>query len=327
MTDEKYSFIIPCYNSGETVFSVVTLLVKEMNKLGRSIHEVVLVNDCSPDGNATISALRDLSKQYEFVKVINLAKNTGQHNAIMAGLRNATGNVFIGLDDDLQTHPSQLDKLFSTYEKGYDVVYGYYPKKKHSMFRNVGSHINSIASRVFMEKPADVKTSSFWIIRKFVRDSVIEYKGHYSYMSGLFLRATHNIHSVPIEHFERKIGKSNYNIKKLISLWSNLICFSVKPIRLAMYSGYLIAAISLIMLLFIVIKKIIEPTIVIGWTSLMSVILLSCGLNLIFLGLVGEYIGRIFLEVNNTPQYVIKEIIMNGSEIQVSKNIDNEGGV
>ena len=199
-----YSIIIPCYNSSKTIRKVVELTMQEMERQKRTPYEFVLVDDFSPDGGATVKELEALADEYACVKVVELAKNSGQHNAVMAGLNYACGDALIAMDDDMQTHPSQLPVLFEEFDKGYDIVYGYYPQKKHSLFRNFGSYVNYLSVRILIGKPKDMKTSSFWIIRRFIRDYVIEYKSQYTHLQGLFLRTTRNISSVPVKHFERE---------------------------------------------------------------------------------------------------------------------------
>lgn len=304
-----YSVIIPCYKSSATIEKVVRLTSEELERLGRNEYEFVLVNDCSPDGGETIRALRETAEKYPFVTVIDLAKNVGQHNALMAALNYARGDYIIAMDDDMQTRPSELSKLFDELEKGYDVVYGYYPEKKHGFFRNIASFMNYISVRVLIGKPKELKTSSYWVMRKFVRDSIIQYTNRYAYMQGLVLRTTSNISCVPIQHFEREEGVSGYTWKSLFRLWKNIIGFSIVPLKLATYSGYLSFAAGIIGALIIFIKKLINPDIPIGYSSTMVTILIFSGLNMLFVGLVGEYVGRTFLGINKEPQFVVKEII------------------
>lgn len=305
----KYSFVIPCYNSSMTISEVVEQTAQEMKHMGREDFEFVLVNDCSPDGGKTIQKLSELSRTYDFVKVIDLAKNAGQHNAIMAGLNYSSGDVIIGMDDDMQTHPSQLGKLFDEFEKGYDIVYGYYPEKKHSMFRNLGSRFNHFTVRLLIGKPKELKTSSYWVIRRFIRDNVIQYQSPYTYLQGLFLRTTQNIASVPIQHFKREVGQSNYTFRKLVQLWGNILGFSIVPLRLSVWCGYLFSGVGLIGAITILIKKILNPAMALGWPSLMVVICFFSGIILLFLGLIGEYIGRMFLQIGRQPQYVVRQVL------------------
>ena len=303
-----YSIIIPCYNSSKSIRKAVELTMAEMDRLERVPYEFVLVEDASPDGGATSAELKALSEEYTCVTAVQLASNAGQHNATIAGLNYASGDILISMDDDLQTHPSKLHILFDEMDKGYDIVYGYYPDKKHSSFRNFGSYINSLSVRLFIGKPKDMRTSSFWMIRKFVRNYVIEYKNKYTYLQGLFLRTTRNIASVPIKHFERETGTSNYTLKKLLKLWTNIMGYSVKPLRMATLAGGVFSVISIIAAIVIIIRKLLVPAMAIGWPSIMVAICFFGGLNLMSLGLIGEYVGRMFLGMNREPQFVVREI-------------------
>lgn len=309
MSKKMYSIVVPCYKSSQTIEKLVELTTAEMKKMGCDNIEFVLVNDCSPDDGETIEVLKKLAAKNKNIKVVNLGKNAGQHNAMMAGLRYAEGDTIISMDDDLQTHPSQLPKMFAAYEEGYDVVYGYYPEKKHSLFRNFGSWFNRFSVSVLLGKPKDVISSSFWIMRKYVRDNIIQYQGSHTYLLGLILRATSNIKSVPVKHFEREYGQSGYNLKALIKLWSNIIGFSSKPLQLAMYIGNIMAIGAVMFGITIIIRKVIDPTLSVGWPSIMVAILFGTGINLFFLGLLGEYVGRVYLHLNREPQYVIKDVI------------------
>ena len=303
-----HSVIIPCYKSSHTIREVVELTAAELTKLKKTPFEFVLVDDASPDDGATLTELKKLADEYGYVKVVELAQNAGQHNAVMAGLNIAEGDVLIAMDDDLQTHPSQLPKLFEAFDQGYDIVYGYYPEKKHSGFRNFGSWVNYTSVRILIGKPKELKTSSFWIIKKFVRDYVIEYKSHYTHLQGLFLRTTRNIASVPVEHFDRAYGESGYTFKKLVSLWSNIMGYSIVPLRIATRTGTFFAILSILGAIAIALKKIIAPTSAVGWYSMMVSICFFSGLIMIFLGLIGEYLGRMFQGMTNNPQYVVRNI-------------------
>ena len=312
----KYSIIIPCYNSSHTIRQVVDLTCKEMNDLGRTPFEMILVDDFSPDGGATAAELIALSAEYENVVAIELARNGGQHNAIMAGLNYAEGDYIILMDDDMQTHPSQLSPLLAKFDEGFDVVYGYYPDKKHSAFRNFGSWVNYTTVRILIGKPKGLRTSSFCLMRKYVRDSIIRYPAQYSHMQGLVLRTVSpaKIASVPIQHFDRAYGTSNYSLKKLISLWSNIAGFSIVPLRISRTFGEILSAIGILGMIWLIFRKIIKSTQILGWTSTMMAIIFFSGVILITLGIVGEYIGRMFLTISNYPQYVVRNVYRNGKE-------------
>lgn len=306
----KISIIIPCYNSQHTIRDVVESTSKELTKLNLMPFEFILVDDCSPDGGKTAQEIINLSNDYSYVTAIELAKNAGQHNAIMAGLHYAKGDYIVLMDDDGQTHPSQFNALFSKFSEGFDVVYGYYPDKKHSSFRNFGSKINYFTVRLLIGKPKDIKTSSYCMMRKYVRDAIIEYPAHYPHMQGLVLRTVSpsKIASVPIQHFDRTYGSSNYTIKKLLALWSNIAGFSTVPLQISKRFGAGISLIGLIGIIWLIVQKVLHHTQILGWTSTMMTIIFFAGVILMTLGIVGEYVGRMFLTVGKYPQFVIRDI-------------------
>ena len=306
----SYSIVIPCYRSSHTIRDVVKLTSEEMTRIGRTPFEFILVDDFSPDQGATIRELRSLADQYDFVTVVELAKNAGQHNAIMAGLHQAKGDIIILMDDDGQTHPSQLSTLLGGLDDAHDVVYGYYPEKKHSGFRNFGSWVNFTTVRILIGKPKDLRTSSYCVMRKYVRDSIIEYPAQYSHMQGLVLRTVspERIQSIPIQHFERAYGTSNYSLRKLISLWSNIAGFSIVPLRISRRIGEFLALMSFLGMIWLIIQKLSQHTQILGWTSTMLTIIFFSGITIMTLGIVGEYIGRMFLTIGKYPQFVVRDV-------------------
>ena len=299
------SIVIPVYNSENTISDVVNGIIETLNN--KYSFEIVLVNDSSRDNS--LEACRNLCSKYSFVKLISFSKNFGQHNALMAGFNFATGDYVISMDDDLQNPPEEMLKLIKTIKDGnYDVVFAEYDSLKETFFRRAGSKINNYMSNELTEKPKEVYVTSYFILRSFVKDEIIKYEGPYPYIGGLIFRITKNVSTIKIKHEVREKGTSNYNIKKLLSLWINgFTGFSVKPLRMATIAGGVFSFISFIYIMYIVIRKITNGNINIGWTSLMAVSVFFGGLQLLFLGIIGEYIGRIFLCINNKPQYVIKE--------------------
>lgn len=315
-----HSIVIPCYKSSETIRKVVEMTSAKLDEIGRKEYEFILVDDYSPDGGKTLEVLKTLAADYSFVKVISLARNSGQHNALMAALNYASGDYIIAMDDDMQTHPSQLPLLLEEIEKGYDIVYGYYPEKKHSPFRNFGSFVNHMTVRILIGKPKNMRTSSYWVIRRFVRDYVVQYQSPYTHMQGLFLRTTRNISCIPIQHFQRESGQSGYTFKKLIQLWSNIMGYSVVPLRMAAYFGYFFSALSILGAIVIIIRKIVNPAMQMGWPSMMVALCFFGGLIMLFLGLIGEYLGRMFLGMNRNPQYVVREVISQDQDGNIDRS-------
>ena len=226
------SIVIPCYNSEATIRKVVEMVMEEFKKMDGYDCEFVLVNDGSPKDN-TYGEIKKLGEQYQNVKGINLLRNFGQHNALMAALHYTEGDFILGMDDDMQTHPSQISKLIHKMEEGYDLVYGCYPKRKNSFLKNVTSKLNEVSSRILLGRPKDIVSSNFWMITRQIKDEVVKYDSFNPYIDGIFYRTTHKIGNVEVEHFKRAVGTSNYTLKKLIKLWLAYWNYSVIPLRIS----------------------------------------------------------------------------------------------
>lgn len=305
---KKVSFIIPCYRSEKTIAHVVAEIEETMNAMGKYGYEIVLVNDCSPDG--TFNTIRGLCAEKSYVKGINFARNFGQHSALMAGLRHAEGDYVVCLDDDGQTPADEVGKLLEKLEEGYDAVYASYAHKQHSLFRNMGSRVNDWMTRVMLGKPKELQVSSYFAVQRFIVEDMIKYENSYPYVIGLVLRATKNVVNVPVNHREREEGRSGYTMKKLLALWLNgFTAFSVLPLRLATTIGVGCAGLGFIYGIYTIVKKFINPEVPMGFSSVMAALVFFGGMIMVMLGLVGEYIGRIYISMNNSPQYVIRERI------------------
>ncbi len=302
------SFVIPCYRSENTLPKVIEEINMTMGTLGDYSYEIILVNDSSPDG--TINTIRELCTNYKNITGIDLAKNFGQHAALMAGMRQAKGDVVVCLDDDGQTPADEVSKLLDKLNEGYDVVYASYGKKKHSLFRNFGSKVNELMTRVMLGKPKELYVSSYFAAKKFVVEDMIRYEHSYAYVIGLVLRATKNIANVEVNHRSREEGTSGYTLKKLLGLWFNgFTAFSIKPLRIATIIGVMCAGGGFAYGIYTIVKRLILPDIQAGFSALMSMLVFMGGMIMLMLGLIGEYIGRIYISMNNSPQYVIREII------------------
>ncbi len=305
------SFVIPCYRSEQTITGVVEEIRETMGQLTGYTFEIILVNDCSPDN--TFGTIRQLCGKYDNIIGVNLAKNFGQHSAIMAGLHYATGDVCVFLDDDGQTPANEVGKLLETIEQGADVAMASYDHKMHSHFRNWGSRVNECMMHVMLHKPKELFVSSYFAVKRFVADSMLQYSNSYPYLPGLLLRATKNIVNVPVHHREREVGTSGYTLKKLLGLWFNgFTAFSVVPLRIATAAGVISAFVGFLYGIYTIIRKLVDPNILLGFSSIMAAILFIGGMLMIMLGLVGEYIGRIYISLNNSPQYVVREAIGKG---------------
>ena len=302
------SIVIPCYNSQATIRKVTEMVMEEFKKMDGYECEFVLVNDCSPKDD-TYGEIEKLGRDYPNVKGINLLRNFGQHNALMAALHYTSGDYILGMDDDMQTHPSQISKLIHKMEEGFDLVYGCYPKKKNSMLKNLSSKINEVSSRILLGRPKNIVSSNFWMITKQVRDEVIKYDSFNPYIDGIFYRTTHKIGNVEVEHFKREVGTSNYTLKKLMKLWLAYWNYSVIPLRISSVLGCLSAAGGFLAALCIIIYKLIDPTVTVGWASTICIMVVLAGLILMVLGIIGEYLGKMILILNRTPQYIVRETI------------------
>ena len=311
----KLSFVIPCYRSADSVGDVIRRIINTVLVDGRYDYEIICVNDYSPDN--TLDVLRTIAKENEKVKVIALSRNFGQHSALMAGYNHVSGDIVICLDDDGQNPPEEMFKLIDKLEEGYDLVSARYLEKKHSLFRRMGSKVRMSMSTYLVNKPKEIDLNSYCAFRRFVADEIIKYRNAYPFVHGLMLRVTRNIANVEILHRERESGSSGYNLRKLVALWMNgFTAFSEKPLRLASLTGMLCAVAGFLYGVIIIIQRLINPEMLAGYSSIMAVVLFLSGINMLFLGLLGEYIGRMYICLNNAPQYAIREKINVGVNCQ-----------
>ena len=302
------SFVIPCYRSAQMIGGVVEEIDRTMEGTDGYTYEIILVNDASPDD--TFEAIRALCAGRKDICGVNLAKNFGQHAALMAGFRHARGDVVVCLDDDGQTPANEVGKLLAKLEEGYDVVYAKYAHKQHSMFRNFGSRINERMTRIMLGKPKELYLSSYSAMKKFVAQELIRYENPFPYVIGLVLRTTKKIANVEVTHREREIGTSGYTMGKLLGLWFNgFTAFSIKPLRIATVVGVASACVGFAYGIYTIVKKFVNPAVPVGFSALMATLVFFCGLILIMLGMIGEYIGRIYISMNNSPQYVVRECV------------------
>lgn len=306
------SFVIPCYRSAKTVGSVVETIQNTVASREGFESEIILVNDCSPDD--TFKVIEELTEKYDNVVGIDIAKNSGQSCATMAGLRYSRGDLVAVSDDDGQT---PIETVFEFYDKmqsgNYDVVCARYGERgNRSFFRKLGSKANDAMIKYCLDKPDDINTSVYFLAKRFVVDEMIKYNNAYPHMGGLLLRTTYNIGNVDLVQKDRLEGSSGYSLKKLMSLWINgLTTFSIKPLRAAVFFGGIMSLLGFLTIIILVIQKLAGGDIALGWTSLIATNILVGGIILIVLGIIGEYVGRVYLCLNQTPQYVIRSVIDN----------------
>jgi glycosyltransferase involved in cell wall biosynthesis len=310
MSGPALSFVIPLYHSAETIASVVHDIEALPIEGG---HEIVLVNDGSSD--ATSAVCRDLLRTAKCpITLVEHARNFGEHNAVLTGWRHARGAHIVNLDDDGQNPPAEAARLWRhAVTTGLDVVFGHYAEKQHSAWRNLGSWFTNRMTDWAIDKPAGFYLSSFRCVTAFVAQQVISYAGPYPYIDGLLLQVTQRIGSIEVRHEPRRAGQSTYTLRRLVRLWlSAWVNFSVLPLRIATVVGFALAGIGVVALAAVVWLwwEGRGPSYGFGW--LMSGMLIFSGTQLVLLGLIGEYVGRMFLTVNQRPQAIVRDVVKSG---------------
>jgi glycosyltransferase involved in cell wall biosynthesis len=321
----RLSIVIPVYRGEATIDRLVRTLVEAFGSVYRL--EIVLVNDGSPDGSASVC--RALAHAFPCVTFLNLSRNFSEHNAVMAGLNHTTGDHVVIMDDDFQNPPEEVVKLVNEIDRGgYDVVYSSYTQKKHHWARNLGSGFNNLVASVLISKPRDLYLSSFKVISRFVVDELIQYRGPYPYIDGLILRFTRNYSCVQVRHDDRPEGQSSYTLRKLVALWLNMFTnFSILPLRLASMLGLLLSVTGVVMAAGFVVEKLVDPDLPSGWASLIVSLFLIGGVQLFALGMIGEYLGRLFLKDNGRPQFVIREVVRGQALPDALERVTTRGAV
>lgn len=306
---KKISFIIPCYGSEKTVGKVIEEIISVVKEKKSYSYEVVCVNDCSKDNVLTV--LKKIAKGDKNVKVISFAKNMNRPSAVMAGLKYSSGEYRVILDDDGQCPMQNLWKLLKPLEEGTaDVSMAKYPERKQSIFKDFGTATNKAMTRFFLDRPKGLEFTNFMALRSFIADEIIKYDNPYPYLTGLLLRSTANFANIPMEERKRISGSTTFSFKKMLDLWLNgITAFSIKPLRISTFIGVLCAIAGFIYGLVLIIEKIAGVDIAVGYSSIVAILLFIGGIIMIMLGFIGEYIGRIYISINNSPQYVIKETV------------------
>lgn len=303
------SVVVPVYRGANSVGQLVDAL--SALKIDGGL-EIVLVNDGSPDNSLDVCKAL-VAKATVPITLVNLSRNFGEHNAVMAGFRHARGQWTITMDDDLQNPPEEVIKLLDhARTNGYDAVYTYYDDKKHAAWRNWGSQFTNWVADILLEKPKNLYLSSFRCLSAFVVEQVVTYEGPFPYVDGLVMQVTQNVGRIRVTHLPRAEGRSNYTLRRLIRLWMNMFLnFSVMPLRLSTLAGMALSALGFIGAIVVIIESLMTQTPP-GWGSLMATVLLVSGVQLVIVGLVGEYLGRLFLTINRKPQNIVREVFRSG---------------
>ena len=306
MHANKISFVIPCYGSEHTLESVVNEIRDTLGQRPDFDYEIILVDDCSPDG--VYGVIRRLCQEDPHIYGILFARNFGQHSALLAGMRRCSGDVCVFLDDDGQTPADSFWALIDALNDNVDVAYASYRqgRKKHSLFRNFGSAVNERMLRLILHKPSDLEVTSYFAAKRYVIQEACRYQNPFPYAIGLILRTTKRIVNVPVQHRARMQGSSGYTLRKLLALWTNgFTAFSVLPLRFASALGFIFSGCGFVYVMYLIIRKLIDPSVPLGYSSIMAAILFIGGILMLLLGMLGEYVGRIYVSINSNPQYVI----------------------
>lgn len=301
----EISVVIPVYGSARILPALADRLQAALSATTRAGgFEVVLVHDHGPDDAWQV--IQELARTRPWLKGVNLRRNAGQHNAVMAGFAHAKGEFVITMDDDLQHDPDDIPRIIDTLRNGADLCYVQFESRRHALWKRAGSAFNDMVASILLNKPRDLYLSPFRGMRREICEAALTYQGPFVYVDGLLLQSTSNYTMITARHHDRQDGQSGYSLRKSISLWLQMATsFSIVPLRLVSLAGLIASAFAFLFALGVIIRKFAVPDMAVGWPSLIVAILFMGGLQLLALGAIGEYVGRILLNVNNRPQYVV----------------------
>lgn len=322
MKKTRISFVIPCYRSEKTINKVVDEIITTVGQRPEYEYEIIAVDDQSPD--AVFEVLKAFASQNPQIKALRLAKNMGKHAAVLAGYAVATGEFIVDLDDDFQSPVYELWKMLEPVANDEcDYVTAKYHTKRQSAWKRLGSDLNLWMSSYMLKKPSNLRFENFSVMRSFVAKEMIKYRHPYPYLEGLVLRVTQKIKTVEVDQRERSDDEgSGFTFRKSVSLWLNgLTAFSVKPLRAASVLGLMVSASGFLFAFVIIVWRLTNSSIEAGFSSVMATILITSGIIMALLGLIGEYIGRIYICINEAPQYVVREShnVLSKDEEEVAK--------
>lgn len=302
---KEISVVIPVYKSEKCIPE----LTKQISDALKDFNwELILVNDCSPDNSW--AEIKKLVAENNNIAGINLRKNGGQDLAILAGLNHAKGKWIVIMDDDLQHSPYDIPKLYAQAQKGFDVVYADFKQKKQKLWKNLGSWLNGKVSEITLGKPKGIYLSPFKIISSSVVKEMCKLNNLFPYIDGLIFQVTKNITQINIEHHKREYGKSNFTLVKSMQVFFRMMFgFSTFPLNFATYIGFFSSTMGFVLAIYFLVKFLLGLEPLTGWTSLIMVILILGGLILLALGIIGKYVGQMYLTINNSPKYIVKETV------------------
>ncbi len=301
------SVVIPCYNSEKSIGKLVDMCMQAFGEWDGYECEMILVNDNSRDGTYH-EIIKCVEKYPDQVTGVDFAKNFGQHAALLAAMHYVRGELVVGMDDDLQNHPDQIIQFLDKMKEGYDVVFGVYRKRQFSWFKNLTSRISQFLMVRLVERPKGIEMSNFWCARRFVTDEMIRYHGNDALIQPLFARTTSNMADITLEHFERQYGTSNYSFRKAFRLFMTFMDYSTVPLKMANIFGMLFSIAGFIATIALIIHKFVDPTVQLGWSSLMCLMLIISGFMFLMIGIIGEYLGKLISSSTNKPLFVVREV-------------------
>jgi glycosyltransferase involved in cell wall biosynthesis len=309
---ELLSVVVPVYNGAPTIVELVEAIRAE--PLGIAV-EIILVNDGSADDSQAICEALVRASTIP-MKLISHARNFGEHNAVMTGLRAARGDYILTIDDDLQNPPSEIGRLLNALrDRDLDVVYGVFREKQHARWRNLGSKLANYVGDWTSDKPRGLYMSTFRCMRRFIVDQIIKYVGPYPFIDGLIFQATNRVGSMDVEHLPNRTGRSNYTLRRLVSLTITiLVNFSTRPLHISIGLGFAFAILGIFGAIFVIANYVINGPDVAGWPSLAVIMMIFTGVQLVMLGLMGEYIGRMFLHIGGRPQAIVRDVKVGGPD-------------
>lgn len=317
MKGKLLSVVVPVYNGADTIGDLVEAVAEQ--PFGLAL-EIILVNDASKDDSQTVCEQLVRTAKVP-VTVIAHARNFGEHNAVMTGLRHAKGDYIVTMDDDLQNPPDEIPKLLDKLlREDLDIVYGTFLVKQHAKWRNFGSKSANLIAEWLTEKPRGLYMATFRCMSRFLTDEILKYNGPYPFIDGLVFQITDRIGSVDVIHLPNKTGRSNYTIRRLAKLWLTiLINFSTRPLQLSISLGLGMAAMGALGSIYVIVDYFIEPSGSRGWPSVVVLMLVFTGTQLIILGLMGEYVGRMFIHVGGRPQAIVRSVISSPSACEAAE--------
>lgn len=309
------SIIIPIFNEQETLRILYSRLKTALNKdFVKFKHEIIFVDDGSSDNTKRV--LKELYSKDNVIKSIHLSRNFGHHIALSAGLDFATGDFIVMMDGDLQDQPEEIKKLYEAIAKGYDVAAGKRIGKKFSLFKRACSALFVLTIKLLIDQKIIINNTIFRMMTKQVADNIKELREQNRYIVGLIGWVGFNHIYVPVIHGTRFAGESKYNLRKQFNLAANAIfSFSDYPLRLISRLGMVFLLLSISGIIFIILRNLLHGTTVIGWASVMCTLLFLSGTQIMILGILGQYIGRSYIETKRRSLYVIAEILESKNDL------------